>query len=110
MYQLDLAQKGMRIVGAKMLATCVLTEEDVGRRCKLITVGSRAANQVTQVYGAKALPLLQSDDPLAKLYVQRAHEKGHEGSVSTLHRSRKKVWIIGGRVLAESVRLKRTEC
>jgi hypothetical protein len=84
-----------------MLASSVLTEEDVVRKWhKLGTVGSRAANQVPQVYGAKALPLLQGDHPLARMYILKAHEKGHEGAISTPHRSRKEVWIIGGRVLA----------
>jgi hypothetical protein len=70
------------------------------RRHKLVTVDLRASNQVPQVYGAKALPLLQGDHPLARMYILKAHEKGHEGAISTPHRSRKEVWIIGGRVLA----------
>jgi hypothetical protein len=59
LYLLELAQKGMGISGAKMLATDVLTEEDVlGQKRKLITVGSWAVNQVMHVYGAKVLPVL----------------------------------------------------
>jgi hypothetical protein len=42
--------------------------------------------------------------------MQAAHEKWHEGSVSTLHRSRRKVWVTNGRTLAESVRARCTEC
>jgi hypothetical protein len=41
--------------------------------------------------------------------VQAAHEEGHEGTVSTLHRSRQKVWVTNGRALAESVRFHCTE-
>jgi hypothetical protein len=105
MYLLALAQKGMKVVGEKMLAVDVLTEEDVlGRRRKLITVGSRVANQVENEYRRKALPLLQSVHPLARLYMKKAHEKEHEGAISTLPRPRKEVWIIGERALAESVR------
>jgi hypothetical protein len=47
--------------------------------------------------------VLAREHPLSRLYMQAAHEEGHEGSISTLHRSHKKVWIIGGRSLAESV-------
>jgi hypothetical protein len=47
LYLLELAQKEMGISWAKMLATNVATEEDVlGQRRKLITVGSRAKNQI----------------------------------------------------------------
>jgi hypothetical protein len=41
--------------------------------------------------------------------MQAVHEEGHEGTISTLHRSRKKVWIIGGRSLAETVKARCTE-
>ncbi len=59
MYLLELAQKGMGISGAKMLAMDVLTEEDVlGQKRKLITVGSRAANQIAGMYGTDELPVL----------------------------------------------------
>jgi hypothetical protein len=75
----------MGIAGAKMLATDVLTKEDVlGKKRKLITIGLRAANQIAPVYGAKALPVLQADHPLAELYVRKAHERGYEGVISSL--------------------------
>jgi hypothetical protein len=92
LYLLELAQKGMGISAAKMLATNVVTEEDVlGQRRKLITVGSRAKNQIAGVYGRGELPVLQRVHPLAMLYMRDAHEKGHEGILSTLQRSRKSV-------------------
>jgi hypothetical protein len=69
---LELAKKGMKVGGAKLLAAYVLIEEDVFRtRCKLITVGSRAAYQVEQVYGTKTLPLLQVTHLMASLYSRR---------------------------------------
>ncbi len=84
-YLLELAQKGRKVYGAQMVAASVLAGEDVvGRRRKLITVGLKATNQVPQVCQAKALLLLQGDHPLAKLYITRTHEKGHEGAVSTV--------------------------
>ncbi len=107
---LELVQKGMGISGAKMLATNVVTEEDVlGQKRKLITVGSRAKNKIAGVYGRGELPVLQTVHPLVTLYMRGAHEKGHEGILSTLHRSRKSVWIIHGRPLAESIRMSCTE-
>jgi hypothetical protein len=77
---------------------------------KLITVGSRVANQIASMYGTGELPMLQWTHPMAKLYMKEAHEKGHEGTVSALHRSRKNVWIINGRPLAEATRVSCTEC
>jgi hypothetical protein len=75
----------------------VLKEDNLWEnRRKLITVCSMAASQILQVYGAKALPVLESSHPLAGLYIKKVHRKGHEGVVTTLHRSRKEVWIIGG--------------
>jgi hypothetical protein len=105
LYLLEMAQKGMKVAEVKMLVADVQTEEDMlGKRRKLISVGSRAVKQVAQVYGMKTLHLLQSTHPMAALYMKKPHEKGPEGAISTLHRSRKEEWIIGGRALAESVR------
>jgi hypothetical protein len=74
-----------------MLATDVATEEDInGVRRKLILVGSRGRNQIEDVYEQTELPVLEREHHLSRLYMQAAHEEGHEGSVSTLHRSRKK--------------------
>ncbi len=94
-----------------MLATDVVTEDDVnGKRRKLIVVGSRGKNQIEGVYGQTELPVLSREHPLSRIYMRAAHDKGHEGTVSTLHRSRRKVWIIGGGLLAETVKASSTEC
>jgi uncharacterized membrane protein len=101
----------MKVSGARMLATDVATEEDVnGTRRKLIVVGSRGRNQIEDMYGQTELPVMAREHPLSRLSMQAAHEEGHKGSVSTLHRSCKKVWIVGGRSLAESVKMNCTEC
>jgi hypothetical protein len=111
LYLLELAQKGMGISWAKMLASNVVTEENVlGQRRKLITAGLRAKNQIAGVYGRAQLPVLQRVHPLAVLYMWAAHEKGHEGILSTFHRSRRSVWIIYGRPLAETIWMSCTEC
>ncbi len=95
---LELAQKGMGISRLKMLATIIVTKEDVlGQRRKLITIGSRAMNQIAGVYRRGELPVLQGAHPLAALYMHDAHKKGHKGIVTMLHRPRKNVWIIYGR-------------
>jgi hypothetical protein len=97
--------------GAKMLAMDVVTEEDInGIKRKLIVIGSRGKNQIEDIYGQAELPVLAREHYLSRLYMQAAHEKGCEGSVSTLHRSRRKVWVINGRSLAESVRSHCAEC
>jgi uncharacterized membrane protein len=88
-----------------------VTEEDInGVKRKLIVIGSRGRNQIKGVYGTVDLPVMAKDHKLSELYVRAAHEEGHEGAVSTLHRSRRKVWVTNGRALAESVRLHCTEC
>ncbi len=94
LYLLERAQKGMKISGARMLAMDVAIEEDVnGCRRKLIVVGSRGRNQIEDMYGQTELPVLAREHPLSRFYMQAAHEEGHEGTISTLHRSRKKMWI-----------------
>jgi hypothetical protein len=101
----------MKISGAKMLAMDVVTEEDInGVKRKLIIIGSRGRNQIKDIYGQAELPVMAKDHKLSKLYVQAAHEDGHKGTVSTLHRSRRKIWVTNGRALAESVRFHCTEC
>ncbi len=105
---LELAQKGMGIAGAKMLATDVLAEEDMlGQKSKLITAVSQAANQIAHVYGA--LPVLQASHLMAELHMEKAHEKGYEEVISSLHRPRKDVghqWPVTGRNHQDSC----TEC
>jgi hypothetical protein len=111
LYLLERAQKGMKISGAKMLAMDVVTEEDInGVKRRLIVIGSRGRNQIKDIYGQAELPVMAKDHKFSKLYVQAAHEEGHEGTVSTLHRSRRKIWVTNGRALAESVRFHCTEC
>ncbi len=110
LYLLEQAQKGMRISGAKMLAMDVVTEEDInGVKRKLIVIGSRGKNQIEDIYGQTELPVLAREHYVSKLYMQAVHEKGHEGLVSTLHMSRRKVWVTNGRTLAELVRAHCTE-
>jgi hypothetical protein len=107
---LERAQKGMRISGVKMLAMDVVMEEDVnGVKRKLIVIGSRGKNQIEDIYGQAELPALAREHKLSKLYMRAAHEEGHESTVSTLHRSQRKVWVTNGRTLAESVRVHCTE-
>jgi hypothetical protein len=77
---------------------------------KLIVIGSRGRNQMKDVYGQAELPVMARDHKLSKLYVQAAHEEGHEGTVSTLHRSRRRVWVTNECALAEAVRFHCTEC
>ncbi len=71
-------KKGMKISGARMLATDVVTEEDmIGKRRKLIVIGSRGRNQIAEVYGQAELPVLPKGHPLSELYMRAAHEEGH---------------------------------
>ncbi len=54
--------------------------------------------------------MLAKEHKLSQLYAQAAHDTAHEGVTSTLHRTRKRVWIIHGRALADSIKAKCTEC
>jgi hypothetical protein len=84
---LELDQKGIAIKGAKMLATCVLTEEEIlMRKSKLISVGSRACNQIPLVSCTVVFPILHSKHPLTKVYLEKADQVGLERTVSSLHR------------------------
>jgi hypothetical protein len=68
-----------------MLATDVVTEEDInGKRRKLIVVGSKGRNQIEGMYCQAELVVLAREHPLSRLYMQAAHEEGHEGAVSIL--------------------------
>jgi hypothetical protein len=88
-----------------------VTEEDViGVKRKLIVIGTWGRNQIQDVYGQTDLPVLAKDHKLSELYVQAAHDMGHEGVITTLHRSRRRVWIINGRALADSIKARCTEC
>jgi hypothetical protein len=82
----------------------------IGIKRKLVVIGSRGRNQIQGVYGQANLPVLAKEHKLSELYAQAAHETGHEGVITTLHRSRRRVWIINGRALADSIKAKCTEC
>jgi hypothetical protein len=95
----------------KSLNVDTATEEDViGVKRKLVVIGSRGRNQIQRVYGQANLPVLAKEHKLSELYAQAAQETGHEGVITTLHRSRRGVWIINGRALADSIKARCTEC
>jgi hypothetical protein len=54
--------------------------------------------------------VLAKDHKLSELYVRAAHEEGHEGAITTLHRLRRRVWIINGWALADSIGAHCMEC
>ncbi len=101
----------MKFPKARTLNVDTATEEDVnGIRKKLTVIGTRGRNQIKGIYGQVDLPVLTKDHKLSEFYIQAAHKKGHEGVITTLHRSRRKVWVINGRALAESIGARCTEC
>ncbi len=97
LFLLESAQKGMKTSRTKSLNKDTVTEEDViGVKRKLIVIGTRGRNQIQGVFGQTDLPVLTKDHKLSELYVQAAHKMGHEGVITTLHRSRRRMWIING--------------
>jgi hypothetical protein len=92
LFLLEKAQKGLKTSRMKSLNVDTVTEEDViGVRRKLVVIGSRGRNQIQGVYGRADLPVLAKEHKLSELYAQAAHETGHEGVITTLHRSRRRV-------------------
>jgi hypothetical protein len=75
-----------------------------------VVIGSRGRNQIQGVYGQANLPVLAKEHKLSELFAQAAHETGHKGVITTLHCSRRRVWIINGRALADSIKARCTEC
>jgi hypothetical protein len=111
LFLLERAQKGMKTQRTKSLNVDTVVEEDVnGIKRKLTVVGTRGRNQIQGIYGQADLPVLAKDHKLSELYVQAAHEEGHEGIITTLHRSRRRVWIVNGRALEDSIGARCTEC
>jgi hypothetical protein len=81
-------------------------EEDIlGRNQRLIIIGSRAKDQIQMFCGTPHLTVLIRNHQPAKIDMEKAHEIGHKGISSTLHRSRQHIWIIEGKRLIESVRM-----
>ncbi len=111
LFLLEKAQKGLKTARMRTLNVDTAFEEDVnGITRKLVVIGSRGRNQIQGMYGQVDLPVLAKEHKLSELYAQAAHETGHEGVISTLHRTRRKVWIINGRALADSIKARCTEC
>jgi hypothetical protein len=111
LFLLEKAQKDLKTSRMRSLNVDTTTEVDVIRvRRKLVVIGSRGRNQIQGVYGQADLPVLAQEHKLSELYAQAAHETGHEGVITTLHRSRRRVWIINGRALADSIKARCTEC
>ena len=73
----------------------------------IVTRGRLGEKSLERLLGVKALPILMAHSRVAYLYMVHAHcgEFGliHRSVVSTLARSRKKVWVVQGRNLAKKV-------
>ena len=73
----------------------------------IVTQGRLGDQKMLELFGATSLPILMPTSQLAYLYMMDAHcgEYGlvHRGTVSTLARSREKVWVVKGRRLAKKV-------
>jgi hypothetical protein len=111
LFLLEKAQRGLKTAKTRSLNVDTASEVDVnGVTRKLVVIGSRGRNQIQKIYGQANLPVLDKEHKLSELYVQAAHETAHEGATTTLHRSRKRVWVIHGRLLADAVKSRCTEC
>ena len=73
----------------------------------IVTRGRLGERSMLRLLGVSSLPILMANSRVAYLYMVHAHcgEFGlvHRSVVSTLARSRKKVWIVRGRDLARKV-------
>jgi hypothetical protein len=101
----------MKLPKARTLTVDTVVKEDVnGIKRKLTIIGTRGRNQIKGTYGQIDLPVYAKNYKLSELYVQAAHEEGHEGTITTLHRSRRRVSIINGQAPADSIGARCTEC
>ena len=111
LYLLEKAQTSQEVKGKKLLNVKEIEETDVlGISRKIEVIGSRASGCIEKIYGADYLPVLPREHPLSQMYMEQAHQIGHEGIVSTLHRCRSKVWVTAGRHLGEKVKRECLEC
>ena len=78
-------------------------EVDAGHPKQLIVIACCLENQMRVGFDKDFLPLLSLKCPLAKLYMQEAHQVDHSGVDRTLQRTQTKVWIIKGRRLSKAV-------
>ena len=73
----------------------------------IVTRGRLGEKSLERLLGVRSLPILMPQSRVAYLYMVHAHcgEFGlvHRSIVSTLARSRKKVWVVQGRNLAKKV-------
>ncbi len=111
LYLLENAQKGLKVQGAMMLAADVLTKEYIlGVKRKLVTLGSRGSDQIPKIDSPAHLPLLTENNPMATLYMEKAHKTAIDGAVAMLHRSRQEVRVVRGRQQEKVPCLKCNEC
>ena len=73
----------------------------------IVTQGRLGEQNMERLLGVSCLPILIASSRVAYLYMVWAHcgEFGlvHRGAISTLARSRRRVWIVKGRALAKKV-------
>ena len=73
----------------------------------IVTRGRLGEKSLQRLLGVSSLPILMPNSRVAYLYMVEAHTGGfglvHRSVVSTLARSRKKVWVVRGRNLARKV-------
>jgi hypothetical protein len=61
-------------------------------------------NKLKIGYDKNQLPILEYNNPLAKLFLEEAHEEDHGGVDNMVLRSRKRVWIIKARRMAKYIK------
>ena len=70
----------------------------------LVTRGRYRRGRLLQVTGRESLPILLATSRLAVLYCLEAHEADHlRDPASILAKTRRRVWLVGGRALARRV-------
>ena len=76
----------------------------VCRRGLFMTSGRFPASIAAKNFGAPAVPILTNNSPLARLITWEAHQQCHRRDIpAVLAQTRRKAWIIKGRILVKSV-------
>ena len=80
----------------------------------VVTQGRLGEKSLERLFGVPSLPILMPESRAAYLFMVQAHQGEfgvvHRSAVSTLARSRRKVWIVKGRLLAKKVVSKCAKC
>ena len=70
----------------------------------IVVIQSRAVEGLKLHYGSDQFPIITYRDPFAHMWIKKIHEENHTGITSTVAKSRRKYWVVRGRILAKKIK------